>query len=98
MLGVDEMDSVAKSVELLKAISDLTRFRIMYHLKDKTMCVKEIAKTLDISQSATSHQLKVLKNNNLVKSYRSGKEVFYTVSDEHVKNIIEQVIVHVDHE
>lgn len=91
------MESIVKSVELLKAISDLTRFRILYNLRDKTMCVKEIAGALELSQSAISHQLKVLKDNNLVKSYRSGKEVFYTISDEHVKNILEQVIVHVDH-
>lgn len=98
MYGDDCVENILKSVELLKALSDLTRFRILLCLKEQTMCVKEIAQKLDLSQSATSHQLKVLKANNLVKSHRVGKEVYYTLGDEHVRNIVEQIIVHVDHE
>jgi len=89
--------NIERSVELLKVLADSTRFRILDQLIHKTMCVKEIAKELNATQSAISHQLRILKEYNLVKANRHGKQVFYSLGDEHVRNIIELVIVHVGH-
>ena len=97
--GGDFLQALEKSVELLKALADSTRFRILnILLKNESICVNEIAQFFDVSQSAISHQLKILKDNNLVKSKRDGKNIYYSLGDDHVRTIIEQVIVHVNHD
>ncbi|WP_350342794.1 metalloregulator ArsR/SmtB family transcription factor [Proteinivorax tanatarense] len=81
--------------DLFKVFGDTTRIKILFALWRQEMCVCDIAALLDISQSATSHQLKVLKNSKLVKFRRAGKVVYYSLSDNHVEQIFMQGLEHV---
>lgn len=81
--------------DLFKVFGDLTRLRIMKELFDGPLSVGDIAKHLEMSQSAISHQLKYLKDANLVTSKRSGKSIFYELADEHVKIIFKTGIDHI---
>ena len=81
--------------ELFKVFGDSTRIRILYCLFASEMCVCDIATLLNMTQSAISHQLSVLKKSKLVKSRRSGKTVFYSLADGHVRAIINQGMEHV---
>lgn len=80
---------------LFKALSDSTRLTIVYHLTLKEMNVTAIAQTLAMEQSTISHQLKILKAARLVKSRREGKTRIYSISDDHVQELISQVMSHV---
>ncbi|WP_306484210.1 metalloregulator ArsR/SmtB family transcription factor [Anaerococcus sp.] len=81
--------------DLFKVFADSTRMRIMYRLLAGRMNVGDIAQALDMSQSAISHQLKYLKEVNLVKSKRDGKSMLYYLSDDHVKTIIQTGLEHI---
>ena len=81
--------------ELFKVFGDSTRIRILYVLSQSEMCVCDIAQMLRMTQSAISHQLAVLKKSKLVKYRREGKTVFYSLSDGHVRTIIDQGMEHV---
>lgn len=82
--------------ELFKVFGDSTRIRILYALFESELCVGDIAQILGLSQTACSHQLRVLKANKLVKFRREGKIVFYSLSDDHVRRIINQGMEHVE--
>ena len=82
--------------ELYKVFGDSTRIKILYVLLESEMCVCDIAQLLNMSQSAISHQLRVLKQSKLVKYRRDGKSVMYSLADEHVKTIINQGMQHVE--
>lgn len=82
--------------ELFKVFGDTTRIRILYVLFQSEMCVCDLAQMLGMGQSAVSHQLKILKNNRLVKSRREGKTIFYSLSDGHVRTIIDQGFEHLE--
>lgn len=82
--------------EMFKVFGDNTRIRILWALFDKELCVFDIAEKLNMSQSAISHQLKTLKQARLIKSRRDGKNAFYSIDDDHVKKIIEQMMIHID--
>ena len=87
--GFEEMS------KFFKNFSDITRLKIMTVLDGAgDMCVCDIAVSLDMTKSAISHQLKYLKKCNLVKSLKKGKEVFYSLADDHVKDILEKGIEH----
>ena len=81
--------------ELFKIFGDSTRIKILYLLFESEMCVCDIAQMLRMTQSAISHQLAVLKKSKLVKYRREGKTVFYSLSDGHVRTIIDQGMEHV---
>lgn len=81
--------------ELFKVLGDQTRVRILFTLIKDEMCVCDIAELLEMTQSAISHQLRVLKQARLVKYRREGKTVFYSVSDEHVSTILSMGIEHI---
>ncbi len=81
--------------ELYKVFGDTTRIRILYVLFEAEMSVGNIALLLGMSQSAISHQLRVLKQSRLVKSRREGKAMFYSLADEHVRTIIDQGMEHI---
>ena len=81
--------------ELFKVFGDSTRIRILYVLFESEMCVCDIAQLLNMTQSAISHQLRILKQSKLVKSRREGKSVFYSLADSHVYSIINQVFEHI---
>ena len=72
-----------------------TRIRILQALLISEMCVCDISYALDMSQSAVSHQLRMLKDANLVKSRKSGKSVYYSLSDSHISGIMNEGLVHV---
>ena len=91
-LSEDELYDLA---ELFKVFGDSTRIRILFVLFEKDVCVCDLAETLNMTQSAISHQLKILKQNKLVKGRREGKSVFYSLADDHVRTIIEQGIDHI---
>lgn len=74
--------------ELFKAFSDSTRIKILYVLSEAEMCVCDIAQILNMTTSAVSHQLKILKTAKLIKSRKEGKAVFYSLDDDHVSHII----------
>ena len=81
--------------ELFKIFGDSTRVKILYVLFESEMCVCDIAQLLNMTQSAISHQLRILKQSQLVKSRRDGKSVFYSLADDHVYRIINQGFEHI---
>ena len=82
--------------ELFKVFGDSTRVRILFVLFECEVCVCDLAEVLSMTQSAISHQLKILKQSKLVKSRRDGKSVFYSLSDEHVRTVIEMGMEHIE--
>ena len=81
--------------DFFKVIGDGTRIKILWALDSNEMCVCDIANLLNMTKSAVSHQLRGLREANLVKFRKSGKEVFYSLSDNHVKEIFEQGLIHI---
>ncbi len=82
--------------ELFKVFGDSTRIRIMFALLDKEVCVNDIAEALNMTLSAVSHQLNILKRSKLVKGRREGKSVYYSLDDEHVREIISCGMEHIE--
>ncbi len=81
--------------ELFKIFGDSTRVKILYALLESELCVCDIAKLMEVTQSAVSHQLRVLKNSKLVKFRREGKTVYYSLADDHVIHVLAQGMEHV---
>lgn len=81
--------------ELFKVFGDSTRIKILYALFEAELCVCDISKLLGLTQSAVSHQLRVLKNSKLVKFRREGKTVYYSLADDHVIHILAQGMEHI---
>ena len=82
--------------ELFKVFGDSTRIRILFVLFEAEVCVCDLAKVLNMTQSAISHQLRILKQNKLVKSRREGKSIFYSLAYDHVRTIINQGRDHIE--
>lgn len=82
--------------ELFKVFGDTTRIKILYALLESELCVGDIAQILGLSQSAVSHQLRILKDSKLVKFRRNGKIIFYSLDDDHVRNMISMGMEHVE--
>ena len=89
-------DELCDLAELFKVFGDSTCIRILYALFDNEICVCDLAETLSMTQSAISHQLKILKQANLVRSRREGRSIFYTLSDDHVRTIIGCGLEHIE--
>ena len=89
-------DIVFDLAELFKVFGDSTRLKILCVLLESEMCVCDIAELLNMSFSAISHQLRVLKQSKLVKFRREGKTVIYSLSDDHVRSIIDQGLAHIE--
>ncbi len=87
-------DDLYDLAELYKVFGDSTRIKILYVLFSAELCVYDIARLLDMTQSAVSHQLRILKNNKLVKFRREGKTVFYALDDDHVRSILKLGMEH----
>jgi ArsR family transcriptional regulator len=81
--------------ELFKIFGDSSRLKILVALTQSDMCVSEISEFLSITQSAVSHQLRILKTSNLVKTRRVGKNIIYSLTDNHIKTIIDCGMEHV---
>ncbi|MBS5971538.1 MAG: helix-turn-helix transcriptional regulator [Finegoldia magna] len=86
---------IADLSDMFKIFGDQTRVKILMALESGELCVCDIAAVMNMSQSAISHQLRVLKQSNIVKTRREGKVVYYSISDDHVKEIFDIAIVHV---
>lgn len=89
-------NELADLAELFKVFGDTTRIRILFVLFKSEACVCDIAETLNMTQSAISHQLKILKQSKLVKARRDGKSIFYSLADAHVSVMIAQGIEHIE--
>ena len=89
--------TLLKLSEVFKLIGDLTRIKILWCLDNNEMCVCDIANVLNMSKSLVSHQLAVLRKSEIVKSRRSGKEVYYTLDDEHITKLFEIGLEHISH-
>ena len=94
--SMPDEDELYDLAELYKVFADSTRIKILYVLFESEMCVCDIAQLLEMSQSAISHQLRVLKQSKLVKFRREGKTIFYSLADEHVRTIMDQGIEHIE--
>lgn len=93
--NIPEMEILFELADLFKVFGDSTRLRIMYTLFDSEHSVGEIAESLNMEQSTISHQLRVLRTNKLVKIRRDGKQIYYSLDDDHVKKVIEMGLDHV---
>ena len=93
-----EEEALFEMAELFKVFGDSTRIRILFVLFEAEVCVCDLAAALGMTQSAVSHQLRILKQNKLVKSRRDGKSIFYSLADGHVRTIIDQGLEHIEEE
>lgn len=91
------LETISHISALFKILGDPTRVKIVWALEQHELCVCDIAATLDMTKSAISHQLALLRKHNIVKTRREGKQVFYSLDDEHVTLIIEMAQTHVTH-
>ena len=92
-----EEDVVYTLTEFYKILADNTRIKIIYALTKKELCVNEISEIVDMSQTAVSYQLRILRGARLVKHRKDGKMVYYSIDDEHVSHIINNTIIHLEH-
>lgn len=93
-----KMPTAQRLAELFKALSDPTRLRIISLLLEHEVCVHSIEMTVGMTQSAISHQLRFLRQLQLIKYRKAGRHVFYSLNDEHVRVLFEQGLLHVEHE
>lgn len=81
--------------DLFRIFGDTTRIKILYTLRNQELCVNDLAQSLNMTQSAVSHQLKILRQSKLVRNRREGKSLFYSLNDHHVVTIIDQGMEHI---
>lgn len=89
-------ESIQSLTETFKVLSDPTRLRIVLALLKEELCVFDIAELVDISESAVSHQMRMLKTLRLVKQRKEGKMVFYSLEDEHIEDLIRVATRHIE--
>lgn len=94
--GMPAEEELYDLAELFKVFGDSTRIRILYVLFEAEVCVCDLAEVLNMTQSAISHQLKILKQSKLVKARREGKSIFYSLADDHVRGIIAMGQEHIE--
>ena len=95
MQFVPEKEILDQIAELFKGFADPTRVHILSLLAQQELCVTDIADAVELSQSAISHQLRILKQMHLIKYRREGKNLLYSLADDHVKTILEMGLEHV---
>jgi DNA-binding transcriptional ArsR family regulator len=93
---VDDL-TASRLAETFKALSDPSRVRIVSLLADAELCVCDLAAALEMSQSAVSHQLRTLRDMRLVRRRRDGRQIFYTLDDDHVADLFRRSLDHVAH-
>ena len=94
---MNDEDLFNKMAEFFKIVGDTTRVKILFALDKNELCVCDIANVLGMSKSSISHQLGTLRRSGIVKCKKIGKEVFYTLDDDHVKEVFEVAIEHIEH-
>lgn len=92
---IPDEETLKDLADFFKVFGDTTRIRILYVLLQSELCVCDLAEVLGMTQSAISHQLRVLKQMKLVKNRREGKAVFYSLADTHIQTIIDQGMEHI---
>ena len=97
-INLPETDKLYDLAELFKIFGDESRLKILFVLGDGELCVDELSEVVGMSQSAVSHQLRILKGSRLVKGRRDGKRIYYSLADDHVHSIIAQGHEHVEEE
>lgn len=90
-------DTFNRLADLYKLIGDTTRCRILFALDQDEMCVCDLANVLNMTKSSISHQLAVLRRSGIVKCRRNGKEVYYTLDDDHIVKLFEIGLEHINH-
>lgn len=86
-----------RMAEMLKALADPTRMRILSLLRHGPLCVTDLCLALEMSQPAMSHHLRILRHNRLLKTSKEGKHVFYALADEHIQTLYQQILDHSQH-
>ncbi len=94
-MNIEENEIIYELSDFFKIIGDVTRIRLLIALEEKEKCVGELAEVLKMTKSAVSHQLKTLRGARLVRAEKRGKNVFYALSDLHVKTLLEMAYEHV---
>ena len=95
MQDIPDIEYLFELADLFKVFGDSTRLRIMVLISDSELAVNDIAESLSMEQSTISHQLRVLRQNKLVRARREGKQMYYSLDDDHVKKIIEMGMDHI---
>ena len=90
-----EMNTLYDLSDFFKVMGDGTRIQLLWALEESEMCVGDLAVLLNMTKSAVSHQLKVLRTAKLVKAFKKGKNVYYSLNDAHVKTILEMALDHI---
>ena len=93
--GMPDEELLYELADLFKVFGDTTRIKILYALMEQDLCVADLAEIIGASQSAVSHQLRTLKQARLVKYQRDGKNVIYSLSDDHVYTVLAQGMTHI---
>lgn len=88
---------IARAAEFFRVVGDETRMKILCTIAGDERCVNDIAAEVEMTKSAVSHQLRLLKSEGLVKSRRDGKNMFYSLDDQHVVDIIDIAFIHIEH-
>ena len=97
MMNHISKELIGSAAAFFKVRGDETRMKILCTIADSEVCVNDIAEAVDMTKSAVSHQLKLLKDDDLVKSRREGKNIFYSLDDQHVMDILDIAFVHITH-
>jgi len=92
---LDDNDYILEAAETFKSLSDSTRLRIVLVLQENELCVHDLAEIIQTSESNASHQLRLLRSMNIVKYRRAGKRVFYSIDDEHISHLVDDMMEHV---
>ena len=95
MANIPDKETIEQIAELFKGFADPTRVQILSLLAQKELCVTEITEAVAVSQSAISHQLRILKQMHLIKYRRDGKNLWYSLADDHVRTILQMGLEHV---
>lgn len=96
--GMLEEETIYDLADFFKIFSDSSRIRILWALHESEMCVQGLSQSIGMSLSAVSHQLKTLKNADLVKSRREGKNIYYSLCDEHIETLLSTALEHLQEE
>jgi len=95
-MNILDEDKIIDLAELFKIFGDSTRIKIIYVLLNEEMCVNDIANKINATQSAVSHQLRILKTSKLVKYRKEGNLIYYSLDDDHIKKIFEMGCEHIN--
>lgn len=92
--AMPEAERLSEAADIFKVLGDPTRLRLLFALMQEELCVCDLAEFVNASQSAVSHQLRLLRNARLVRSRREGKMIYYQLDDDHVRHLLSEGLVH----